>query len=625
MIMKIVIKLKQTGCSAPSIRPAERRKAFFTLLMCCILVTGQVTLHAQQVMLLKDLSSFNEPGPAWKLAGDVRTGLVKELLTLSPGAGILVNAADKKNPGKDLLTRLQHGDMDLELDYMMAAGSNSGIYLQGRYEVQLLDSWGRVQVTASDNGGIYERWNESKPEGQKGYEGHAPRQNAGKAPGLWQHLKIGFQAPRFSGGQKTENAKILRVELNGILIQDNVELSGPTRGALGNDEVPMGPLRFQGDHGQVAFRNISTTSYDKPRPELVNLQYTIYKGRYDDEQAYKTKPPEAEGSSIILSSNINTIPNEFLIRYTGTMRVKESGEYNFNLSAAGGKGSLKIGGKSVIPLTRNQGTGKLSLTAGEHPFELFYSKFLDFAKPALGLAVAGPGIREYMVSDANVASGDAVDPILIQTPVNTILRSFADIDTVRITHAVNVGSARLMHYTYDMDRGMIVQLWRGGFLDATPMWHSRGDGSARPAGVVQRFGKPMPAIEQLSSPGAPWRGDTTGSGYRMKGYVVDDSDRPVFRYIIYNTLVNDRSQVLPNNGGIQREITLQNPVANLYMRLAQADTIELVSDGLYLVGDKSYYLRLSDPAKAKPVIRTANGHRELLVPIQDKLIYSILF
>jgi hypothetical protein len=102
-----------------------------------------------------------------------------------------------------LFTKTVYGDADLELDYMMAKGSNSGIYLQGRYEIQLLDSWGTVNPKSGDNGGIYERWDDSKPEGQQGYDGHAPRQNASRAPGLWQHIKISFQAPRFDGkGQK---------------------------------------------------------------------------------------------------------------------------------------------------------------------------------------------------------------------------------------------------------------------------------------------------------------------------------------------------------------------------------------------------------------------------------------
>src|SRR5205085_11662518 len=121
--------------------------------------------------------------------------------------------------------------------------------------------------------------------------------------------------------------------------------------------------------------------------------------------------------------------------------------------------------QTVVPIGQWRGTGKVTLPAGDHPFEIFYSKFIDYAKPALGLAVAGPGIREYVVSDVNVASGDPVDPILINAPTNTILRSFVDIDTVRVTHAVNVGSPQQLHYTYDMDKGMVVQLWRGGFLD----------------------------------------------------------------------------------------------------------------------------------------------------------------
>ena len=53
----------------------------------------------------------------------------------------------------------------------------------------------------------------------------------------------------------------------------------------------------------------------------------------------------------------------------------------------------------------------------------------------------------------------------------TILRSFVDLPgNVRLTHSVNVGSPEGLHYTYDMDNGMLAQVWRGGFLDATPMW-----------------------------------------------------------------------------------------------------------------------------------------------------------
>ncbi len=90
-------------------------------------------------------------------------------------------------------------------------------------------------------------------------------------------------------------------------------------------------------------------------------------------------------------------------------------------------------------------------------------------------------------------------------------------------------------------------------------------------------------------------------------------------------MVNDVSRVLPNSQGIRRDISLQNPAGNLYLRLAEANNIETVSEGLYLLNDKSYYLRIDDAGNAKPVIRNANGRKEIIIPIQNKVSYSILF
>jgi hypothetical protein len=614
--------MKENKMKSPRFRWGLYESTFVALT-----TTVSILLQAQDKIDLAAFSSFQTPADNWHLAGDVRADLGQNnVLIVSQGTGILVSQAEQGKHGKDLLFNTSHGDLDLELDYMMAKGSNSGIYLQGRYEVQLLDSWDVINAKAGDNGGIYERWNDDKPEGQKGYEGHAPRQNASRAPGLWQHIKISFQAPRFNAtGQKTENARILRVELNGVSIQENVELSGPTRGALQDNEVAAGPLRFQGDHGTVAFRNIRLTGFDKSKPELLDLKYAVYKGKYQGEPDYKKQVPAAKGSSTILSSNVSDLDNEFFVRYTGTFRVKEPGEYSFTLGTAGGNGSMTIDNKMAVMSEQRRGKGNLNLPAGDLPFQLIYRKIFDYAKPALALSVAGPGIREYLISDANVASGDPVDPILINSSVNTILRSFMDIDTIRVTHAVSVGSPQQMHYTYDMDKGMIVQAWRGGFLDATPMWHSRGDGSSRPSGSVLQFGKPIKALQVLNTTDATWTGDTTGTGFRPKGYVLDGNDRPSFRYQVYNTTVNDVSRVMEGNQGIHREISIENPVANLYLRLAEADVIEMPVNGLYLINDKSYYLRIDDAGDAKPVIRDAQGHKELIVPIQKKISYSILF
>ncbi|WP_341835918.1 family 16 glycoside hydrolase [Chitinophaga pollutisoli] len=92
---------------------------------------------------LTDLSAFRQPGGTWQIAGDVSARISKpNALETVKGTGVLVNLPGKKQHGEDLYSNFQHGDIDLELDYMMAAGSNSGIYFQGRYEFQLFDSWG---------------------------------------------------------------------------------------------------------------------------------------------------------------------------------------------------------------------------------------------------------------------------------------------------------------------------------------------------------------------------------------------------------------------------------------------------------------------------------------------------
>jgi hypothetical protein len=162
----------------------QQRISYFTpLLFSYIILFFCIPARAQERLSLNELSSFQNPPPNWRIAGDVR-GDIKEngVLRVTEGKGVLANLPDKKGAA-DLYTAFQHSDIDLDLDYMMAKGSNSGIYLQGRYEVQLLDSWGVKSPAAGDNGGIYERWDEARGKGKEGYGGYAPRQNASRAPG----------------------------------------------------------------------------------------------------------------------------------------------------------------------------------------------------------------------------------------------------------------------------------------------------------------------------------------------------------------------------------------------------------------------------------------------------------
>ena len=91
--------------------------------------------------------------------------------------------------------------------------------------------------------------------------------NASRRPGEWQSFHIWFQSPKFdAGGKKIANAKFLRVLHNGLLVQKDVEVDGPTRAAMELPEAPMNPIMLQGDHGPVAFRNI----YIRPLRRIIN-------------------------------------------------------------------------------------------------------------------------------------------------------------------------------------------------------------------------------------------------------------------------------------------------------------------------------------------------------------------
>lgn len=591
---------------------------------------------AQEAIPLNDLSAFTNKAGNWKIVGDASVDISKvNALNTKSGKGVLASVHEKGKYGQEyeLISNFKHGDLDIEMDFMLTKESNSGIYLQGNYEVQLFDSWGKKSAKYNDNGGIYERWNDSKPEGEKGYEGYAPRFNVAKAPGLWQNIKISYQAPRFdASGKKISNAVFLKVILNGVLIHDNVAVSGPTRGSLTAEDVPMGPIRIQGDHGSLAIKNIIINNFDKKPGTLSDLTYKTYYGNLSEKEDLSKQKVAESGKTDALTWEILKEANNYSFVYNGKYNAPTAGEYNFRLQAAGNS-YLKIDGLFVLPLeSQNSNSfrqGKATLTAGEHTLELFSNKTEGWMKPVLGLWVSGPGFRETSLNTlSSGATGGGVDPILVTAPTNTVMRSFMDFKktpeakNVRIVHAVSVGSPSNLHYTYDLDKGAVLQVWRGEFLDATPMWHDRGDGSSRPRGSVTLLGNDM-LLGKINGQSG-WVADTTGSGYRPKGYSLDDTDAPTFNYMAFGSAVSDRLSVV-NNQYFEREIKVANPAKDLMAKLAEGTSIEKVSDGLYAVNNKSYFIQITDKS-AKPEIRTANGNQELIVPVKNgDLKYAILF
>ena len=119
---------------------------------------------------------------------------------------------------------------------------NSGVYLQGRYEVQIYNSYGVAKPELVDCGSIYDV--------------APPKQNASKPPTVWQSFDIDFYPPRFQGDKKVAPARMTVVH-NGVKVHDNQEIKvDNTTAGMGGDPQTPGPIMLQ-DHGDpVQFRNI---------------------------------------------------------------------------------------------------------------------------------------------------------------------------------------------------------------------------------------------------------------------------------------------------------------------------------------------------------------------------------
>ena len=252
---RVLAKLKQMGYSGPIGLQhygigGDARKNLQRSMAGWRRLQGRELLPAGQALAAwKTVKNWEEVGAAVIDPQDAKR------LKSEPGQGMIVT--DGK--GKDLLTKEAFGDMEVHVEFMISSHSNSGVYFMGSYELQVYDSFGveKDKYPGIECGGIYPEWVNNA-----NIRGHSPLVNASLPPGQWQTFDVVFRAPRFDAtGKKIANACFVKVVHNGKLIHENVELVGPTRG--GFVEKAIGPLRLQGDHGPVAYRNLRI----RPLPE----------------------------------------------------------------------------------------------------------------------------------------------------------------------------------------------------------------------------------------------------------------------------------------------------------------------------------------------------------------------
>jgi hypothetical protein len=181
------------------------------------------------------------PAPNWGkpinlFNGKTMSGWKLKNPKLPDGWKIVNGVMENHMPSSDIVSEQQFMDFKLHLEFNVAAKSNSGVYLRGRYEVQIQDDYGKP-AESHFIGGLY------------GFID--PVVNAAKKAQEWQSYDV------------TLLGRWVTVVLNGRTVIDNKEIPGITGGALHSREGEPGPLMLQGDHGDVFFRKLVLTPVEK--------------------------------------------------------------------------------------------------------------------------------------------------------------------------------------------------------------------------------------------------------------------------------------------------------------------------------------------------------------------------
>lgn len=578
---------------------------FAALLVSTSALTAQSLLPLEPVQL-DSFASFQPPAANWRIAGGIAGDPRREpALTATPGSGMLVNSPREGARGP-LVTNWEHGDLELELEFLLPAGASSGIFLQGRYEVQLADSWSARELKPTDSGGVGDR---------------APRANASRAPGLWQRLHLVFEAPQFdAAGKKTRSARFARVALNGFVVQENVELTGPTPGALFADEKPLGPLALQGDQGPVALRGLAVKRLSAGKIVAENLTYKLYAGEFKLPGDYDALAPASTGTPTRFAHTAVEKSGPFALVFTGTLTVPRDGDYAFTIES-GSRCRLLIDGRPVVvPLERGNQPGTIALTAGQHPFRVDMVQTTG-ARPTFELLAEGPGIAQHAVTVRNSPAGRGGNrPQILVEPKDRVLalRGFVPFEPRKRLYALSVGTPAGVHFAYDTETGGLLRAWRGSFLDTYEMWNARGEPQlAKPNGPALTFGG-KPGIAVIESPQSgdwPTQPDPLWAAH---GYTLEADGLPVFSAALAEVTVRDRFAPAADGRGLARTLTLDGklPSWSVWVLLAEAEKITPQPGGVgWIVGDREWYLDWPADAAVTPVLRSVPGRQQLAVPV----------
>ena len=569
------------------------QKLSLFLLAFPLAVTAQTGKGNYSLVPLKDLSSFENSGSNWTVKGNVSIHPTKnEAAKTQNGEGVLIGTA-----GAAISTKVKAQDLRMYAEFMLSPGAEGNIILPGGQRLRLADTKSKEPSALTS-----------------GFIGQFPTQNAAKAPGLWQSIELAYDA---SVSTVKNSARLNSLKLNDVIILESVYLP------LSKSITEAQPLGLEVTKGTIAFRNIGYQLLNDRKPlTLSNLNYKLYSDKWDAKEYSKL---DKEAKTTTLTQEVTNGMREFHLVYEGEMNAEEDGDYVFTTIYSGPIFTLDIDGKTVVTsgesTSQESHSGSVNLTKGTHRFKIHYSRF-PWRQPALGLRVQKPGIRQYDLHVLSSLPEPEPKPYIGVTPElrPEMVRSFILLsgEKYKRTHCLSVGSPTGWSYTMDLNRGALLQAWRGQFANVTEMWYERGEPQLlEPAGLkVPVSGKSSIAV--LENEKSVWP-DSANVNYQ--GYSLDPQGFPSIRYAVASATVSDH--ITSSTDAINRTIEVKgNPSGSLYSLLASGKNIQLVEKGLYQVDDR-YYIQIDK--KAKVVLRTSGDNQELLLPVYGSANYSMFW
>ncbi|MEO1652000.1 MAG: family 16 glycoside hydrolase, partial [Bacteroidota bacterium] len=575
---------------------------------------------------LDDLKAFDKPSKSWKVVGNAWASFDEEKpLEVEGGKGVLLYKNDDKNRGK-LLTNLQHGDIHLEFEILLPKKSQAGIFLQGRYYLDLRDSWQSVSQDSSRSWTGSIALAPSENETQNVFK--RPSVNAAFAPGIWQKYQVLFRAPRFdSQGVKQENARFEHVYLNGKLIQQEVELPAPSPGSIDLAEVKEAPLMLTSFGADLAFRNLKYKKFGSDSLSIKNLKAQVFRGEWDYLPDFASLSPSAKELQVNRLDDFAFLGDEkdhVALIYEADLEVPTTGDYLFETLIDDG-GDLLIDDELIIHNEGEPGIGQASkivhLEKGIHPFKVTY--YQEIWGLTLSIYYEGPEMERRTLASLDALKTDKwlakPAPLLVKAEAEIeTMRSFVMYKNQKKTHTISVGHPENLNYSYDLKEGALLRAWRGDFANVAEMWVERGEAQLlRPLNACIQPNVGV-SFARLDNDKSPWP-VTTPEGFVYKGYKREKNGQPTFLYAGPSLQLEDKIYPAEDASHLVREMIfdLDEASDHYYCRLASASKIKKMKNGWYSIG-QMYYLKLEGAFVGKEFIRMQGDLSELLLELDPQ-------